>query len=130
MEKVFLLMGCSKNYYNVLGGFYGLYNSMGQGKSVHKLHKIRHTFLVIIIYSAVFCFLAFSVAQKVLQTRLWCTFSFSRRSFAQLCRTSSCSRIIAFACSWHSSDNAVNFLVDRLGYILAHNLWYEPDLCR
>ena len=41
-----------------MGGFYDLYNSMRQGKSVHKLHKIWHTFLYI-LYIAIFCFVFF-----------------------------------------------------------------------
>ena len=41
-----------------MGGFYGLYNTMGQEKSVHKLHKIWHTFLST-LYTAVFCFQIF-----------------------------------------------------------------------
>lgn len=35
MEKVFLLMGCSKNYIMYWGG-YVYYNSIGTKKSVHK----------------------------------------------------------------------------------------------
>ena len=37
-----------------MGGFYGLYNTMRQEKSVHKLHKIWHTFLYT-LYTVVFC---------------------------------------------------------------------------
>ena len=43
-EKVFYY-GDSKTLYNVLGGFYGYYNSMGCPKSVAKHHKKWNIFL-------------------------------------------------------------------------------------
>ncbi len=42
-------MGYSKKtIYNVLGGFYGYYNSMNPCESVHKPHKKYDSFLVIL----------------------------------------------------------------------------------
>ena len=43
-------MGYSKKLYNVLGGFYGYYNSMEHGISVHKPHKF-FVFFLYILYS-------------------------------------------------------------------------------
>ncbi len=43
-------MGYSKNYIMYWGGFYGYYNSMGHGISVHKPHKF-FVFFLYILYS-------------------------------------------------------------------------------
>ena len=41
-------MGCSKNYIMYWGGFYDIYNTMGQQISVHKVHKNAYLFLDIL----------------------------------------------------------------------------------
>ena len=43
-------MGYSKNYIMYWGGFYGYYNTMGHGISVHKPHKF-FVFFLYILYS-------------------------------------------------------------------------------
>ena len=46
-------MGCSKNYIMYWGGFYDIYNTMGQQISVHKVHKNAYLFLDI-LYMRIF----------------------------------------------------------------------------
>nr|DAW86488.1 MAG TPA: hypothetical protein [Bacteriophage sp.] len=47
-RRRYFYYGVQQKLYNVLGGFYGYYNSMNPCESVHKPHKKYDSFLVIL----------------------------------------------------------------------------------
>ena len=99
LEKVFLLMGCSKNYIMYWGVFTVYIVPWHKRKVCTNFTKFSTLFWLFYILG--FSSTEFSLVKSASNSSL-CTFSFSRRSFAQLWSTSSCSIMISFARSWHS----------------------------
>ena len=93
-KGIMSLMGYSKNYIMYWGVFTVYIIPWGKRKVCTNFTKFGTLFCL--HYIPLFSVSRFSVVKSASNSSL-CTFSFSRRRLAHLCRTSSCSRIIFFA---------------------------------